>query len=31
MDTFAFQRSKMMKQFGGFEVDRPATQEFKLT
>ena len=30
MDTFAFRQPKMMKHLEVFEVDHPATQEFKL-
>jgi methyltransferase (TIGR00027 family) len=30
MDTFAFRRSEMMKCLEVFEIDHPATQEFKL-
>ncbi len=30
MDTFAFQQPEMMKHLEVFEVDHPATQEFKL-
>jgi methyltransferase (TIGR00027 family) len=30
MDTFAFRQSEMMKHLEVFEVDHPATQEFKL-
>ena len=30
MDTFAFRQPKMMKKLEVFEVDHPATQEFKL-
>ena len=30
MDTFAFRRPEMMKRLEVFEVDHPATQEFKL-
>ena len=30
MDTFAFRRSEMLEELEVFEVDHPATQEFKL-
>jgi len=30
MDTFAFRQSEMMEELEVFEVDHPATQEFKL-
>jgi methyltransferase (TIGR00027 family) len=30
LDTFAFRRSDLMEQLEVFEVDHPATQEFKL-
>lgn len=30
LDTFAFRRPEMMKQLEVFEVDHPATQEFKI-
>ena len=30
MDTFAFRRSDLMEKLDVFEVNHPATQEFKL-